>query len=184
MDIARKPHRESGVADPGLQLLDPPIDLSPTGSRYPLEVVGVNRPVAGLRPGSDHAPVDPEAGPAVAGAVEHLPRRLRQVPVALFQPMIVGSSPGSTATHGSTGASGGSSAASQAWPVSSSASNAPQSVSACFVRFIVQPIHHCRSAVVAGPNRCSQRPASSAAAACGSRSPSPPGNHDSASTYR
>src|SRR6476619_4830493 len=99
-----------------------------------------------------------------------------------FQPMIVGSSPGSTATHDSTGARGGSSAASQPVTSSRSTSTAPQSASACLVLFSVQPIHHCRSIVVAGPNLCNQRAASSAAASRGSRSPSPPGSQDSAST--
>ena len=95
--------------------------------------------------------------------------------------MVVGSSPGSSAVHGSAGSTGASSpAASQAGvPSSSSTGTAPASARARRVVPRVQPAHHCRSAVVPGPNRRNHRSARSRAASSSSIPSTPPGSQSS-----
>src|SRR5215212_7798761 len=84
MDVTGEPHGKSGAADPGLQLINPLVDLAPSSSSDPLEVMRLDRAVLRLRPRSNNAPIDPQARAAIAGAVEYLHRRAREVPVALL----------------------------------------------------------------------------------------------------
>jgi len=56
--------------------------------------------------------------------------------------------------------------------------------SAAVVTRCVQPVHHCTSVVVAGPNARSQRSTSAAADAFGSRPAMPPSTHASVGAHR
>jgi hypothetical protein len=70
MNVTGESHGESGLSDPRFQLIDSLIDLASPVSADTLEVVDMDAPILGLRPPSDHTPIDPEAGTTVADAVK------------------------------------------------------------------------------------------------------------------
>src|SRR5207248_1821372 len=88
------------------------------------------------------------------------------------QPIAVGSSPGSSAAQGSTTPANGPTSPSTTYPVPSSSdtTSAPIAASARRTSVTFHPVHHFRSASVAGPHAVSQRLSNSACASATSSS--------------
>ena len=139
----------------------------PLRDRRPRAASGHDSPVGPAGPAADDPAVDPDGRPGVAGRVEQGRPVGAEVPVARFpahRRRVERRQEGDPGRRRRRRLDGRRGARGRAGRRRARTSTAPIAASAARVSRTVQPVHHARSASVAGPKRASQRRTSAACA--------------------